>query len=293
MAEPFGFLNINKPTGMTSHDVVAKLRRSLKLKKVGHAGTLDPMATGVLIICVGGATRLSEYVMASAKRYQARVRLGITTDTYDVEGKILQTRDPSGITRVQVEKALEAFQGNIHQLPPMYSAIKQSGQKLYDLARAGKTVERQTRPVRIDQLEIVNWSMPELTLDVICSAGTYIRSLAYDLGEVLGVGAHLTGLVRLGSGAFLLDQAVELDDLLNDVNWPQHLIPPAIALNHYPTVHLTAADIEHIQHGRAISGVDAPEGQISFAYDLNGHLVAVLTAFNGLWRPHKVFSAQE
>ncbi len=175
MAEPFSFLNINKPTGMTSHDIVAKLRRSLKLKKVGHAGTLDPMATGVLIICVGGATRLSEYVMASAKRYQARVRLGITTDTYDVEGKILQTRDPSGITRVQVEKALEAFHGNIHQLPPMYSAIKQSGQKLYDLARASKTVERQTRPVRIDQLEIVNWSMPELTLDVICSAGTYIH----------------------------------------------------------------------------------------------------------------------
>lgn len=293
MVEPFGFLNINKSAGMTSHDVVAKLRRNVRLKKVGHAGTLDPMATGVLIICVGGATRLSEYVMVSTKRYQARVRLGITTDTYDVEGEIQQTRDPSGITRTQVEKALEAFRGDIQQLPPMYSAIKQNGQKLYDLARAGKTVEREPRRVQIDQLELTDWSMPELTLDVVCSAGTYIRSLAYDLGEFLGVGAHLAGLVRLASGAFLLEQSIKLEDLLHDSIWSQHLIPPAIALSHYPALHLTAADIEYIQHGRTIPGADAPDGQMAFAYNPAGQLVAVLTAFNGLWCPHKVFSIQE
>lgn len=293
MAEPFGFLNINKPTGMTSHDVVAKLRRGLKLKKVGHAGTLDPMATGVLIICVGGATRLSEYVMASTKHYQARVRLGITTDTYDAEGKILQTRDASGIKLTKVEGVLATFRGDIQQFPPMYSAIKQNGQKLYDLARAGKTVERQPRPVRIDQLELTDWSMPELTLDVVCSAGTYIRSLAYDLGELLGVGAHLAALIRLASGAFLLEQSIKLEDLLDDSNWTRHLIRPAIALSHCPALHLTAADIEHIQHGRTIPGADVPDEQIAFAYDRKEQLVAVLTAFNGLWRPHKVFSTQE
>ncbi|MBZ0281194.1 MAG: tRNA pseudouridine(55) synthase TruB [Anaerolineae bacterium] len=278
---------------MTSHDVVAKLRRGLKLKKVGHAGTLDPMATGVLIICIGGATRLSEYVMASTKHYRTRIRLGVTTDTYDAEGEILQTRDPFGMTREHVEEALGAFRGNIQQVPPMYSAIKQGGRKLYDLARAGETVERQPRSVMIERLEMTDWSLPELTLDVVCSAGTYIRSLAYDLGEALGVGAHLTGLVRSASGAFMLEQAITLDDLLNDANWSQYLIDPPTALAQYPFVHLTPTDVENIRHGRAVPGADVTEDQIAFAYDPTGQLVAVLTAFSGLWRPHKVFSIQE
>lgn len=292
MAEPFGFLNINKPAGMTSHDVVAKVRRAFKLKKVGHAGTLDPMATGVLILCVGGATRLSDYVMASTKRYLAQVHFGVTTDTYDAEGQTLQTRDASGLTRENVESALAPFRGAIQQIPPMYSAIKQGGRKLYDLARAGETIERQPRAVTIDHFTITDWQPPEVTLDVVCSAGTYIRSLAYDLGESLNVGAHLTGLVRAASGAFTLDHALELDSLLANPNWITLLIAPEKALAHYPAVQLTDADIVHIQHGRAVACTEDTVAQPTFAYDSSGNLVAIVQAEAGLWRPHKVFSIE-
>src|SRR5690349_19143686 len=229
MTEPFGFLNIHKAQGMTSHDVVAKVRRGLKIKKVGHAGTLDPMATGVLVVCLGGATRLSEYVMQSTKRYRARVYLGATTDTYDAEGEVQLRRDSSHITCADIESALAPFLGDIQQIPPMYSAIKQGGRKLYDLARAGDIVEREPRAVRIDSLEIIDWSPPEFTLDVTCSAGTYIRSLAYDLGEILGVGAHLSGLIRLASGRFKIEESQTLDGLLTAENWSQFIVSPEIA----------------------------------------------------------------
>jgi len=290
MVDLLGFLNIDKPGGVTSHDVVAKLRRGLKVKKVGHAGTLDPMATGVLVICLGGATRLSEYVMQSAKRYRARVHLGITTDTYDADGEVQLVRDVSHISRDDVQAALTAFQGDIRQIPPMYSAIKHGGRKLYDLARAGETIDREPRAVRIDALELLEWSPPECTLDVTCSAGTYIRSLAYDLGEALGVGAHLTGLVRLASGRFTLEDAVPLDTLLGSENWQQYIIPPSVALSDWPAVHLNAADSAHILHGRPIKGVDTPINGLAFAYDSNARLIAIVQANDGLLRPHKVFS---
>lgn len=278
---------------MTSHDVVAKIRRGLKIKKVGHAGTLDPMATGVLIVCLGGATRLSEYVMASTKRYQAKVQLGVVTDTYDAEGEVVQIRDASAITSEAVIQGLNNFRGSIQQVPPMYSAIKKDGRKLYDLARAGETIERESRPVTIEHLEVSNWSPPQFTLDVVCSAGTYIRSLAYDLGEVLGVGAHLTGLTRVASGGFTLESAVTLDNVLSASDWSNWLVSPTTALSHYPAVHLTSADVENIQFGRAIVSVDSIEGQTAFAYDEAGELVAVLIGHSGLWRPHKVFSIPE
>lgn len=275
---------------MTSHDVVAKIRRGLGIKKVGHAGTLDPMATGVLIICLGGATRLSEYVMNSTKHYRARVHLGVTTDTYDAEGQVLQTRDAAHITQADVENLLNRFRGDIQQLPPMYSAIKQGGRKLYDLARAGETVERRPRAVRIDSLELSDWSSPEFTLEVVCSAGTYIRSLAYDIGEALDVGAHLTGLARLGSGTFRLENAVTLDGLLAAADWQQQLVSPATALADWPTVHLTDAEIDHIQHGRAVPMGDTPVEDLAFAYNGDGDLIAILQRDDGLLRPHKVFS---
>ncbi len=289
MSDISGFLNVNKPLNMTSHDVVAKIRRALKIKKVGHAGTLDPLATGVLIICVGSATRLSEYVMHATKRYRAQVYLGVTTDTYDSEGVVLQRRDASHIQRADVEAQLDAFLGNIEQMPPMYSAIKQGGRKLYDLARAGQIIERELRPVRIDSLAIVNWSPPEFTLDVVCSAGTYIRSLAFDLGEALGVGAHLSGLSRVASGTFQLENAVTLDTLSTTDNWKQYLITPQAALADWPTVHLSADDTDHILHGRPIPATSSA-GELSFAYAPQGQLVAILRADSGLWRPHKVFS---
>ncbi|MEO8606737.1 MAG: tRNA pseudouridine(55) synthase TruB [Chloroflexota bacterium] len=289
MAEPFGFLNIHKAQGMTSHDVVAKVRRGLKIKKVGHAGTLDPLATGVLVVCLGGATRLSEYVMQSTKRYRARVYLGATTDTYDAEGEVQLRRDASYITRADVESTLAPFLGDIQQIPPMYSAIKQGGRKLYDLARAGDVVEREPRAVRIDSLEIMDWSPPEFTLDVTCSAGTYIRSLAYDLGESLGVGAHLSGLSRLASGRFKIEDALTLDDLLTAEDWMQFVIPPQTALAGWPAVHLTAEYADHILHGRAIQYPDSQITDLAFAYAPDGQLMAIVQAGDGLLRPHKVF----
>lgn len=291
----FGFLNINKPAGMTSHDVVAKVRRGLKVKKVGHAGTLDPMATGVLVVCLGGATRLSDYIMHGTKRYTARVRLGITTDTYDAEGAILEERDTASITREDVEQALAVFRGDIQQIPPMYSAIKQGGHKLYDLARAGQTVEREPRAVTITTLDILNWQPPHFTLDVECSAGTYIRSLAYDLGEALGVGAHLAGLTRTTSGNFTLENAVQLETLLTSQDWETYLISPKTALAGWQSVQLDESDIAHIQHGREIEFPATHQSNpvnsenILFAYTSDGTLLAILEQRANRLHPRKVF----
>jgi len=285
----WGFLNVNKPSGMTSHDVVASVRRGLGIKKVGHAGTLDPMASGVLLLCVGAATRLSEYVTQTTKRYQGRVHLGATTDTYDADGMVRQERDASAIRREDVERALAAFRGDIEQVPPMYSAIKQEGRKLYKLARAGQTVEREARPVTIQHLEIVDWSPPQVTLDVVCSAGTYIRSLAYDLGEALGVGAYLAGLARVASGSFTIDNAITLDTLLSAESWQPYLIPVQTALAGWPVVHLDEVGVEDIRHGRMVIDEAAAGDKLALAFAPDGDFVAVIKAETGKWQPEKVF----
>lgn len=289
MAEASGFLNVNKPLHMTSHDVVAKIRRGLKIKKVGHAGTLDPLASGVLIVCVGSATRLSDYVMHATKRYRAQIHLGATTDTYDAEGTVLSERDASHVQQEDVQALFSRFTGDIEQVPPMYSAIKQGGRKLYDLARAGEVVEREARSVKIMSLNIMDWSPPEFTLDVVCSAGTYIRSLAFDLGESLGVGAYLSGLMRVASGAFQLNDAVDLETVLASANWQQYLVAPESALSDWPRVRLSEDEAEHIVHGRSIEAVQNSI-DLAFGYAPDGHLLAILRFDNGLWRPHKVFS---
>jgi tRNA pseudouridine55 synthase len=293
LSDPFGFLNIDKPLEWTSHDVVGRVRRALKLKKVGHAGTLDPLATGVLILCLGQATRLSEFAMYSTKRYRARIRLGVQTTTYDAEGEITAQVDPSHLTRAAIESALIPFLGVIEQIPPLYSAIKQGGRKLYELAREGKTAELKPRPVRIDTLEVIDWSPPEITIDVTCSAGTYIRSLAHDLGLTLGVGAHLAGLIRTGSGAFRLEDATALDDMLADPDWRRRMIAPDVALQHLPRIDLDARDTDHIRHGRAPEGEYAVHASLARAYDSGGVLLAIVEARDGRWRPHKVFLSAE
>lgn len=296
MPDVFGFLNIDKPLGMTSHDVVHKVRRGLQIKKVGHAGTLDPLATGVLVVCLGSATRLSEYVMASRKRYRAQVHLGIVTTTYDKEGDTIQTRDAEHITRADVDAVLPRFTGEIDQIPPAYSAIKQGGRKLYELARAGETVERAPRQVTIESLEIADWSPPLFTLDVVCGAGTYIRSLAYDLGEALGVGAHLAGLIRTASGAFALENAVTLDALLQDAEWTRHVTGPDTALAAMPVVVLDEVNTAHVIHGRSIPRQPADGqsvAQLARAYDPAGRFTAILESDDGVWRPHKVFLLHE
>ena len=289
---PTGFLNVDKPIGVTSHNVVAAVRRGLNVKKVGHAGTLDPLASGVLVLCLGTATRLSEYVMASTKRYRARVHLGVETDTYDAEGTVLFERDPGGITRAAFEQALGPLRGEIAQVPPMHSAVKQGGRKLYELARAGHTVERAARHVYIEALDVIEWALPVVTLDVTCSAGTYIRSLAHDLGAALGVGAHLAGLVRLASGAFTLENAVSLDGLLTDPEWTRHIIKPEVALSAWPVVELDAAALARIAHGQSLVDVDAPAGMLAQGRAPDGKLAAVLEGDGGHWRPVKVFVLQ-
>jgi len=289
VAEVSGFLNINKPSGMTSHDVVAKLRRGLRIKKIGHAGTLDPMATGVLVICIGQATRLSEYVMQSVKCYRARIRLGIVTDTYDLTGAVLQEKEASHIQRSQVEQALSSYTGDINQIPPMYSAIKQGGRKLYELARAGQIVERAARAVHIESITAVEWALPEVTVDVVCSAGTYIRSLAYDIGEKLGVGAHLSALTRMSSGVFHVAEAISPDSVLLMEDWSTQLVMPSKALQDKPAISLNSEELEHIIHGRPITAHNR-QSDLVFSYRFDGKLIAILQYDSGLWRPHKVFS---
>lgn len=284
-----GFLNIDKPLGMTSHDVVAAVRRSLRMKKVGHAGTLDPLATGVLVVCLGGATRLSEYVMSSTKRYRARVRLGAVTNTYDAEGEPQPVADPMHLTQADVEAVFPQFLGTIQQLPPIYSAIKKDGKKLYQLARAGETVELEARTVTIHALTITDWALPEFTLEVTCSTGTYIRSLAHDLGQALGVGGYLAGLVRTASGAFTLENALTLESL--GQGDPSSLITaPEVAVAGWPEVRLDAAALDHVLHGRSLPDAGAADGILAAAYTPDGAFIAVLRAEAGVWRPLKVFS---
>jgi tRNA pseudouridine55 synthase len=289
----FGLLNVNKPAGPTSHDIVARVRRGTGIKKIGHAGTLDPMATGVLILCVGAATRLSEYVMASRKVYRARVHFGVETDTYDAEGAVVAEQPADHLTREAVEAALDPFRGEIEQVPPMYSAIQQGGRRLYDLARAGQDVPREARAVTIFRLDLLAWEPPVATLEVACSPGTYIRSLAHDLGEALGTGAHLAALERAASGRFTVEDAVKWDALeaaMADGTWRRWLLPADLAVADLPRVTLDAEQAAAIRHGQWIPAVDPPgDDGLARAYDEAGAFVAVVERKGAHWKPHKVF----
>ncbi len=287
----FGLLNVDKPAGLTSHDVVGWVRRGTHIRKVGHAGTLDPMATGVLVLGLGPATRLSEYIMGHIKRYSAEIRLGIETTTYDAEGEVAAEHNPSGVTRGAVESALEAFRGEIMQVPPAYSAIKRNGVRLYKLARQGEEVEIEARPVTIESLRLTAWEPPIFRLEVVCSPGTYIRSLAHDIGQALEVGAHLSGLRRESVGAFTLDDAVTWDALtaaMESGDWERFLLPPERAVIDWPAVHLTPDQVEDVRHGRFIEMADDTL-ESARAHTPEGRLAALLEAQDGRWRPRKVF----
>ncbi|OUC15942.1 MAG: tRNA pseudouridine(55) synthase TruB [Alkalinema sp. CACIAM 70d] len=228
-----GFLNLNKPLGMTSHDCVSQLRRLLKTKKIGHAGTLDPAADGVLPIAVGRATRLLQF-LPSAKTYRAIVRFGITTNTDDLEGEILTQQAVPELTLETVQVALPKFVGTLEQIPPAFSAIQVQGQRLYDLARSGKVVDVPMRTVEVSAIEILEWRsgmFPEIDLTVVCGGGTYIRAIARDLGQTVGAGATLAGLTRTASGGFDLADSLTLDTIAQQVEANEfHLKPPEQAL---------------------------------------------------------------
>jgi tRNA pseudouridine55 synthase len=206
-----GVLLVDKPQGLTSHDVVYRLRRKLSMKKIGHAGTLDPMATGVLIMLIGKATRISQYLMSVDKVYEGEATLGVVTDSQDAEGEVMETRPVPALTELQVREAMKGFLGDQYQIPPMHSAIKIDGVPLYKMARKGEEVEREPRFIRVAAFNLLSLALPKLTFDLHCTKGTYVRTIAHDLGQKLGCGAHLSALRRTGSGKFTIAQCLTLD----------------------------------------------------------------------------------
>ena len=287
-----GVLVVDKPVGMTSHDVVQVIRRGTNIRRAGHTGTLDPRASGVLVVLIGPAVRLSEYVSASDKRYQAVIMLGTTTDTYDADGKTTSSA-PYEVTEEQFNEELQKFVGQIEQVPPPYSAVKVGGQKAYDRARAGEEFELEPRIINVYSLEVLEWAPPEVVVDVNCSSGTYVRSLAHDLGEKLGCGATLTGLRRTKSGRFSLRDAVslrKLNEAFQDGNWYQYLIPAAEALSEWPTVELNHEQVDEMRHGHRVPAA-SKEHLKAIGVSEQGELVAIMELDEEAmeWQPRKVF----
>ncbi len=291
-----GILNLDKPRGKTSFDVVALVRRLSGERRVGHAGTLDPDATGVLPVLLGQGTRLIEFLAEGTKVYKAEIELGIATDTYDASGKVTQRCDVSSLTREQVEIALSSFRGFIDQIPPMYSAIKQKGIPLYRWARAGVELPRKARRVELSRLEIVDWQFPLFTVEVECSKGTYIRSLAHDLGQKLGCGAHLRNLVRLKSGPFHISDAVnisKLEEAFGQGHWAELLRPIDVAVSHLPAIIVDDDNEKAVINGRLLALTQRTEvsAKICRAYAGDGRFIAILRydEGQGCWKPEKVF----
>lgn len=284
----FGFLNIYKPKGITSHDVVSILRRITKIKQIGHTGTLDPFAEGVLPICIGKATRLIEY-LNDDKAYTGTVQLGNSTTTYDLEGEEVNFSDKK-VTLEEIEAALEDFRGEIEQLPPIYSAIKVNGKKLYEYARSGQEVKIEPRKVNISKLEILEYDDTTrcLTIQIECSKGTYIRSIANDLGEKLGTYGHLTKLVRIKAGQFYIKDSINLEQLQTKENVEKFLIYPLEKLN-YSTYEINNLEKTKILNGVAIKpSANYSENDIVLLTE-NNKLLAVTIMTGGLLKCQKVF----
>jgi tRNA pseudouridine55 synthase len=288
-----GVLVVDKPIGLTSHDVVQIIRRGTGIRRAGHTGTLDPRASGVLVVLIGPAVRLSEYVSASDKRYQATIRLGSSTDTYDAEGTVTATRPIEDVDEERFDEILQTFVGEIEQVPPPYSAVKVKGRKAYEMARQGEEVDLEPRTIQVYSLDILEWAPPEAVIDVYCSSGTYVRSLANDLGKALGTGAHLVGLRRTKSGRFTLRDAVPLRRLKESFDagdWYKYLIPAADALGDWPMVELDGDQVELIRHGHRIPAEPGSKGWAR-GISQQGDLVALLEydEESGEWQPRKVF----
>jgi tRNA pseudouridine55 synthase len=282
-----GLLLIDKPAGPTSHDVISQLRRLSGIRRIGHAGTLDPLATGLLLVCIGRATRLLEYLLDQPKRYEASIHLGQSTDTFDAQGAVVAER-PVIVTGFDIEEALDQFRGTIVQHVPPFSAVKQSGVPLYKLARRGIDVERPSREVTIYNLILASWQEPVLKLDITCSSGTYIRSLADDLGNTLGCGGHISALRRIEVGSFSLDRAVALEDLDSD-NWFEFLLPPDKAVGHLPRVEFSAEMASKLQMGQRVPGAGAqPAGTPARAYEEGSRFLGIIVAAGQSWQPHKI-----
>lgn len=285
-----GILIVDKPENFTSHDVIAKLRGILKEKRIGHAGTLDPMATGVLPVFIGRATRAVEFCESADKEYIADIKLGITTDTQDTTGTILETRDHK-VTREDLEKAVLNFLGEQEQIPPMYSAIKVNGQKLYSLARKGIEVHREPRKINIISLDIMSESSDGYRLNISCSKGTYIRTLINDMGHYLGCGGTMSYLRRVRAGRFTIDNAVTLEQIAQAAHADtvgSLLLPVDLLFSEYPSVIIDDKQVQKCRNGNGfmISGLNDSEYRV---YDKNGNFLMLGIAQNGLMKTRKSF----
>ena len=293
-----GILNIDKPHGMTSMQVVRRIKRAGGFKRVGHAGTLDPIATGVIPVCFGQATRMMEYLLDGAKRYSGEIHLGVSTDTYDAVGEVVAETDASAITSDQVRSALMQFQGEISQVPPMYSALKRDGKRLYDLARKGIEVEREPRPVSVYGIDLTAWEPPMATVKVDCGRGFYMRSLAHDMGEILGCGGHLKSLVRIKTGPFHIDQAVTLEEAefgFEDGSWADLVYSPDIALESLRTIIAGHRTQDAVRNGRPlppeVSFRPVQSDERCRVYSADGEFLAIarFDPDRQRWVPYKVF----
>jgi tRNA pseudouridine55 synthase len=298
-----GILVVNKPPAWTSFDVVAFVRRRSGVKRVGHAGTLDPAAEGVLVVCLGQATRVAENLLDARKTYRACIRLGIETDTYDADGEIVRTSDPSSITQKAVEQALQSFRGVIEQRPPLFSALKRDGVPLYRHARAGREVEIEARPVEVYRIDMLEFDNPSVTVDVECGRGFYVRSLAHDLGERLSCGAHLQRLTRTSVGRFRLEAAVDIEALrrkFEDGTWRHLILPLDEVLLDWRAAIVGAENAGNARSGRPLNLTPVTEarsfeaGTSCRAYSLDGRLIALLDYVgNAIWQPTKVFEGTD
>lgn len=294
-----GFVVVDKPASWTSHDVIAWMRRLLGERRIGHAGTLDPAATGVLPIGVGYATRLMEYLAETDKSYLATIQLGIETDSLDGDGRVTHVQDAQNVTRDRIEAALGGWRGPHLQVPPMHSAIKLQGKRLYEHARRGESFEREARPVTFHALQLLEWTAPEATIFVRCSKGTYIRALARDLGHALDTGAYLSGLVRCQTGPFCLHEAWtlrELDDMWReqgDWAWERVSEHPDSVLADWPAILLDHAAAGRWATGMTISG-GPDQGAGCRAYGANGEWLGIgrWDGGSGQWQPTKVMAAR-
>lgn len=292
-----GVLVVDKPVGLTSHDVVKIIRRGTGIRRAGHTGTLDPRASGVLVVLIGPAVRLSEWVSTADKRYMATIRLGSATDTYDAEGRVTATAPWENITEEEFAAMLKKFEGEIEQVPPPYSAVRVKGRRAYELAREGEEVDLKPRKVHVYHLELLEWAPPEVVVDVHCSSGTYVRSLAHEIGQRLGCGAHLVGLRRTKSGRFTLRDAVplrRLEEAFQTGDWYRYLLPAAEALADWPQVTLTIEETETLRHGQRIPAkgdLELKDGDLVAALTEAGELAAVVqyVAETNEFQPKKVF----
>jgi len=294
-----GVLNIDKPEGLTSMDVVRHIKRVSRVKRVGHGGTLDPFATGVIVICLGQGTKMMQDLVDGSKIYRGVIELGVETDTYDVQGAVIRRMDASEITLEDFTTAMGKFIGMIEQVPPMYSALKRQGKRLYELARAGVEVDRDPRRVEVNEIEVIEWNFPFVEIEVQCGRGFYMRSLAHDLGEKLGCGGHLKSLKRIKNGPFYIGEALilqQVEKFFGDGSWKQIVQAPDTIVSHLRTIIIGDKAEQALRQGQSLSlGQKIPPtrpDERCRAYSTDGRFIGII-AFDATarrWHPQRVLN---